>query len=265
VRIFKLIFLLLIASPSSASAQRVSSNPGSDLLQVVKAVTDSGRVDDPAAVSALMHLSFNRTSHRVVGPGPDTFTGAAGSKMVSSKYVETGDNWFPPPPSKQKMVYVDDRDRLFNPINPARFPSHEAQVTGVYALGFGFNELTQRDPSGKNGREVVLNHPRIDYTAGGFSGDHGESDASIKIFDIPAYACITDAQITAVFKSAAAAHVKPAATAPMGRDSYDYQSSNATVGFVILPLPGLGLECLISMDLEARYPLGPLHRLDLAK
>jgi hypothetical protein len=264
VRLFGLIFVLMSTFLSFARAQTLTPAPSNDLLQVVKAVADSGRADDPASVSALMHLSFSMTHHGVVGPGPGTFTGAAGSKMVSDIYAEAANSWFPPSPSKQKMIYVDDHDKLFNPIDPARFP-HGVQITGVYELGFGFDELTQRDPSEKDGREVVLNHPRIEYTTGGFSGNDGVSYASIKIFDIPAYACISAKQITAVFTRGAAAHVTPGATALMGGDSYDYQTSNATVGFVVLPLPGGGPDCLISIDLEAKYHLGPLHRIDLSK
>lgn len=245
-----------------ASAKTPSLSKGDYLLHSIKAVADSGRADDPSYVSALMHLHFTQTSHTVDGMG--TYCPAGATESFNT-YTTTGDNWFPPPMGKRQMIYANDDDPLFNRISPSPTGT---QLTGAYFLGFGFVEPTQRDPSGKSGREIVFINPDIDYEINSIKGCKGNDGirASIQFRDIPAYVCISPAQIKATFpKANSPLPPPPGSTAPMGSESYDYQGLNANVGFVVLPLPGWRALCLISVGIDAKYSFGSLHKYDFGK
>ncbi len=127
----------------SASAQTSSLSKGDYLLHSIKAVADSGRADDPSYVSALMHLHFTQTSHTVDGMG--TYCPAGATESFNT-YTTTGDNWFPPPMGKRKMIYANDDDPLFNRISPSPAGT---QLTGAYFWDLVLSNPLNAIPLGK--------------------------------------------------------------------------------------------------------------------
>ena len=86
-----------------ASSQTLPTDPGTYLLHVVKAVTDSGRADDPATVANLLQVSLtpvNYENHGVIScPATPAMQG-----NVSLDYLITGNTWFHALPTGKRVL-----------------------------------------------------------------------------------------------------------------------------------------------------------------
>jgi len=217
-------------------------SPGDYLLRAARAVVDSGRVDDPATVASLLHLSIAETRHSVWGECP------AGGDRIDDNYAITGSNWFHPLPTGDQHMIIQvpfQMGDLPPPPNPP--PSYGKQT------------------------ETVLGDPNIGYSSVGTLRCHDLNQnqlyVSLTFNNIPAYACISEAQIKAVFPEAA----PPAPFFdPFGRKP-DFVFSNAgtSVRFEMTLYPGVADPhhqpvCLMDMSINGGFQYGPLHRFDVS-
>jgi hypothetical protein len=232
MRIFGLAFVLLGAFLSFSDAQTPPPDPGDYLLRTAKAVADSGQVDNPAAVSDLLHMTLTRSGHGVMGPGPESCP--AGGHRVDNNYAVVGNDWFHPLPTGKQHMLIQYRSR---------------------------------HPNGKQ-TEVALGNPQIDYGTLGLLGCATPSQNSIIGYidfnNIPAYACISEAQIKAIFPNTLPL---PPVTSGGWGDDFDYLNADAQVSFQMTLQPGVTDPhhqpvCLMHMHIDGRYILSASQKLN---
>jgi len=243
MRIFGLILVLLGTFVSFASAQNLSSDPGDYLLRAVRAVADSGRANDPAAVSAAMHLSFNNSGYTETASPLSCKPSARWKRNI---YDVIGDNWF---------------HQLPNGIRVLVFPP--------FTYMGGQNKLS-------------LGSPTIEYSTLNFEGcnregypglNSAQSSGYIELKNIPRYACITEEQIKAIFPSliTPSEDLRSSNGIPLPRSprtlTYDrlYNVPDGQLDFVLVPVPNgnrppNSSACLLDLLLSVNYPAGPLHK-----
>jgi hypothetical protein len=236
MRIFGLAFVLLGALLSFASAQTPQADPGDYLLRAVKAVADSGRANDSATVSALMHLSLAQTGHSVWGAAGEC---PGGGRRIDDTYAVTGDNWFHPLPSGKQHMIIQYLPQLI------------------------------LNPNGKQ-TEAPLGDPQFSYDTRGVlhcaQPSQNEVGADINFNNIPAYACISKAQIESIFPNLGPGdEVTDAGWGP----DFAYSENDTRVNFQMTLRPGVTdphhqLVCLMDLSLFSRSQFGSLHEPDLS-
>jgi hypothetical protein len=244
MRTFGFAFVLLAFSLSFGKAQTPPNDPGVYLLHAVKAVADSGQANDPAAVAALINLSFTNSGYSEAVPDSCKPAG----QWKRNIYNVTGNNWFHPlPTGKQYLI----RPSLLYVPGPTK---------------------------------LTLDYPKIGYSTLNYEGcsvpsglNSAQSSGYLDFDNIPTYACINAAQVKAVFPSP-----KPAITSPgqLSRTPPPSQTFGPPPSFTferVYDVPDVEVvfnfmrvadesspykmsECLLGVELLANYPMGPLHK-----
>ena len=243
MRIFGLAFVLLGAFLSFATAQTPPTDPGDYLLHAVKAVADSGRPDDPATVAALLNLPFSETSHSVWGGCP------AGGDRIDDNYAVTGSNWFHPLPTGEPHMIIQ-----------IPFQVGDVPIRGPLP------------PSWGKPIQTVLGDPDIGYSSTGTlrCADLNQNQlfVSLTFNNIPAYACISEAQIKAAFPEAGPPPPNPYPFHPPPPE-FVYSNAGTLVQFQMTLYPGVPDPhhqpvCLMGMSINGRFQYGPLHKFDVS-
>lgn len=246
MRILGLAFVLLGAFLSFARAQPVASDPGDYLLRAVKAVVDSGRAYDPGTVAPLLHMSFTETSHGVMGAnGGGECPG--GGHRIDDGYAVTGNNWFHSLPTGQQHMIIQVPFLSDIPIPPNAPPSYGKQT------------------------ETVLGDPGIGYSSIGVlrcaNVNQNSLYVSLTFNNIPSYACISEAQIKAVFPEGSSPAFAPG---PFERKpDFVYSNAGTSVQFEMTLYPGVPDPhhqpvCLMDISIGSRFQYGPKIGPDLS-
>jgi hypothetical protein len=264
MRIFALAAVLLGVFISLARAETLPPDPGDDLLRAMKLVVDSGRADDPASTGALLHLNLVRTAGSLNPPG----TCPAGAYQFENEYGVIGDSWFHSLPTGKKDM------RLANIVGDIGMRGY--RTVGDPAFRYFINS--------EDGHQTNCAGPGV-----------GLVRSIIDFNNIPSYACISEAQIAAIFPKifliqygvpsnisyfeylargqysgpVVLPHVdpnRPYDTPVTGYVGVDKSKPYAYVDFTMTEAPlDNQPPCLLDLHLDAGYRYGPLHRPDTSK
>jgi hypothetical protein len=225
------------------------ADPGAFLLRSVKSLADSGRIDNPGIVADLLHVSLapNNYANNVAvscSVTPDF------RNFVSIRYYMPDKNWF------------------------HALPTGKQVLRGGFAVVSGSVVFTG----------IPMGDPVFNYSISGEIDCNKATKgpvASISFGNIPAFACIRESQIEAIFPGAHP--VPPGGGLPPGygfEDAADLRYStaisvsdgnllvDAMVDFGMMSSGPGGLQphqpnCLAGIDIHGLYHAGGVHKLDL--
>jgi len=247
-----------------AGTQAAPLNPGDDLLREAKAVVESGRADDPAAVARLLHLRLIRQNLNLSPPSACP----AGAFQFDDDYTASPSSWFHNLPTGIKNM------RLANIVGDIGMP--------------GFK--TVGDPRFTDTIQSGL-YPQDGCVGPGL----GLVRTTMDFENIPGYACISLNQVLTDFpktvlisygvptnisyfrykvtgqylRSVVLPYVdknNPYATAVTGPADLNANLPYAFIDFTMTEAPlDNQPPCLLNLTIKAAYNYGPLHKPILGK